>query len=61
MIKKPHSDKGYGRVRNIVKSHGVKPVIPFKGIFLPKDSLLTPDDFYNVKLYKKRNIRFLGD
>ena len=35
---------------------------PPKGVYLPEDSLLTPDDFYDVKLYKKRNIieRFFG-
>lgn len=58
------ADKGYdtSNVRNIIKSYGVTPVIPFKGIYLRNDSELTPEDFYDVKLYKKRNIieRFFG-
>lgn len=58
------ADKGYdtAKVRNIIKSHGTCPVIPFKGVYLPEDSLLTPNDFYDVKLYRKRNIieRFFG-
>ncbi|MCP5369100.1 MAG: transposase [Rickettsiaceae bacterium] len=58
------ADKGYdtANVRSIIKSHGVTPVIPFKGVYLPEDSVLTPEDFYDVKLYKKRNIieRFFG-
>ena len=58
------ADKGYdtSNVRNIIKSHGATPVIPFKGVYLPKDSVLTPEDFYDTKLYKKRNIieRFFG-
>ena len=37
-------------------------IIPFKGVYLQGDSELTPEDFYDVKLYKKRNIieRFFG-
>ena len=58
------ADKGYdtSRVRNTIKSYGVTPVIPFKGVYLPKESELGPEDFYDVKLYKKRNIieRFFG-
>ena len=58
------ADKGYdtSNVRNIIKSHGSTAVIPFKGIYLPRDSKLTPKDFYDVELYKKRNIieRFFG-
>lgn len=58
------ADKGYdtSTVRTIIKSHGSSPVIPFKGVYLPQDSNLTPQDFYDVKLYKKRNIieRFFG-
>jgi transposase len=52
------ADKGYdtGTVRNIIKSYNVVPVIPFKGVYLPENSELTPEDFYDVKLYKKRNI-----
>lgn len=63
-IKHLVADKGYdtSRVRNIIKSYGTNSVIPPKGVYLPEDSLLTPDDFYDVKLYKKRNIieRFFG-
>ncbi len=58
------ADKGYNtsNVRNIIKSYGAIPVIPFKGVYLPEESKLTPEDFYEVKLYKKRNIieRFFG-
>jgi transposase len=58
------ADKGYdtSNVRNIIKSHGAIPVIPPKGVYLPKDSTLTPKDFYDIKLYRKRNIieRFFG-
>ena len=58
------ADKGYDtyKVRTSIKSYGVTPVIPFKGVYLPKNSQLTPEDFYDVKLYKKRNIieRFFG-
>jgi transposase len=58
------ADKGYytSTVRSIIKSHGSSPVRAFKGVYLQKDSKLTPQDFYDVKLYKKRNIieRFFG-
>jgi len=58
------ADKGYdtSRVRNIIKSHRVTPVIPFKGVYLPEDSKLTPKDFYDAKIYKKRSFieRFFG-
>ncbi len=58
------ADKGYdpSNVRNIIKSYGAIPFIPFKGVYLPECSELTPEDFYDVKLYKKRNIieRFFG-
>ena len=58
------ADKGYdtSNVRNIIKSFGVTPVIPFKGVYLPQESDLTTEDFYDIKLYKKRNIieRFFG-
>ena len=63
-IKNLVADKGYdtSNVRNIIKSHGVNPVTPFKGVYLPENSELTHEDFYDVKLYKKRNIieRFFG-
>lgn len=58
------ADKGYdtARVRTTIKSYGATPVIPFKGVWLPEGSSLTLEDFYNVKLYKKRHIieRFFG-
>lgn len=58
------ADKAYdtSKVRVVIKSHGVTPVIPFKGVYLLRDSLLTPKDFYDVNLYRKRNIieRFFG-
>jgi transposase len=52
------ADKGYdtSNVRNIIKSYGVTPVIPFKGVYLPEGSELNTEDFYDVNLYKKRNI-----
>ena len=58
------ADKGYdtSNVRSIIKSYGATPVIPFKGVYLHRGSELTTEDFYDVKLYKKRNIieRFFG-
>ena len=45
-----------------IKSHRVTPVIPFKRVYLSENSESTPEDFYDVKLYRKRNIieRFFG-
>ncbi len=59
------ADKGYdtSKVRTTIKSYGVTPVIPLKGVYLPKEnSGLIPEDFYDIKLYRKRNIieRFFG-
>ena len=52
------ADKGYdnGSIRNFIKSKGATPVIPLKGVYLPNDSTLTPEDFYDTKLYRKRHI-----
>lgn len=52
------ADKGYntGYIRNFIKSKGATPVIPLKGIYLLNDSTLTPEDFYDTKLYRKRHI-----
>ncbi len=52
------ADKGYdtGNIRNFIKSKGAIPVIPLKGVYLPNDSTLTPEDFYDTKLYRKRHI-----
>ena len=52
------ADKGYdnGIIRRFIKSKNVTPVIPYKGIYLPHDSNLTPDDFYDTKLYRQRHI-----
>jgi transposase len=52
------ADKGYdnGNIRNFIKSKGTTPVIPYKGVYLPKDSPLTPEDFYDTKIYRKRHI-----
>lgn len=52
------TDKGYdnGNIRNFIKSKNTVPVIPFKGVYLPVDSPLTPEDFYDTKLYRKRHI-----
>lgn len=52
------ADKGYanGNIRNFIKAKNVTPVIPFKGVYLPVDSPLTPENFYDVTLYRKRHI-----
>ncbi|WP_375326848.1 transposase [Candidatus Tisiphia endosymbiont of Nemotelus uliginosus] len=52
------ADKGYdnGNIRNFIKSKNAIPVIPFKGVYLPTYSSLTPEDFYDTKLYQKRHI-----
>ncbi|MFK8039967.1 MAG: IS5 family transposase [Rickettsiaceae bacterium] len=58
------ADKGYdtANVRKIIKSNGATAVIPTKGFYATEDSSLTNEDFYDVKLYRKRNIieRFFG-
>lgn len=58
------ADKGYdtGAVRDFIKAQKATPVIPYKGVYLPPDSNLTPDDFLDTKLYRKRHIieRFFG-
>jgi len=58
------ADKAYdtGGVRNFIKSKNAIPVIPFKGVYLPQDSKLTPDDFLDKKIYHKRHVieRFFG-
>lgn len=45
------TDKGYdtGNIRNFIKSKGASPVIPLKEVYLPNDSVLTPEDFYDTK------------
>ena len=52
------ADKAYnnGNIRNFIKSKNATPVIPYKGVWLPHDSILTPEDFYDVALYRKRHI-----
>ena len=52
------ADKGYAasNVKDIIKSHNAQPVIPPKGVYLPKGSSLTLEDFYNVPLYRKRHV-----
>ncbi|MCC8416221.1 MAG: transposase [Rickettsia endosymbiont of Gnoriste bilineata] len=52
------ADKGYdtGNIRNFIKSKNAIPVIPYKGVYLPNDSNLTPEDFYDTKIYRKRHI-----
>ncbi len=37
-------------IRNFIKSKNAVPVIPYKGLHLPKDSTLTLEDFYYTKL-----------
>ncbi|WP_041860522.1 transposase [Rickettsia amblyommatis] len=39
-----------------MKSKEAVPVIPLKGVYLPNESTLTPEDFYDTKLYRKRHI-----
>ena len=57
-IKHVVADKGYdtANVRNIIRMHNSEPVIPPKGVYLPMDSDLTPQDFYNTQIYRKRHI-----
>jgi transposase len=52
------ADKGYdtGYIRHFIKLKGATPVIPLKGIYVLNDSTLTPEDFYDTKLYRKRHI-----
>lgn len=52
------ADKGYDsrNIRNFIKSKNAIPVIPLKGVYLPNDSNLTPKDFYDTTLYRKRHI-----
>lgn len=45
-----------GIIRNVIKSKNAISVIPYKGVYLPNDSTLTPDDFYDNKIYRKRHI-----
>jgi len=58
------ADKGYDsrRIRSFIKSNQSTPVIPLKGIWVKEGSSLTPEDCYDVKIYKKRHIieRFFG-
>ena len=52
------ADKGYDScaVRNFIKLNNAVPVIPRKGIYVLPDSNLTPNDFYDIEIYNKRNI-----
>ena len=52
------ADKGYdsGIIRNFIKSKNSTPVIPLKGVYLPVNSTLTTEDFYDTKLYRQRHI-----
>ena len=52
------ADKGHdtGNIRNFIKSKGVTPIIPLKEVYLPNDLTLTPEDFYDTKLYRKQHI-----
>lgn len=58
------ADKGYdnSNIRNFIKAKKSTPVIPYKGVYLPQDSALTPEDFYDTTIYRKRHIieRFFG-
>ena len=52
------ADKGYDSrtVRSFIKPKNATPLIPLKGVYLPQDSPLTPEDFYDIKLYRTRHI-----
>ncbi|WP_341751036.1 transposase [Candidatus Tisiphia endosymbiont of Sialis lutaria] len=52
------ADKGYdnGNIRDFIKSKNAIPVIPYKRVYLPNNSNLTPKDFYDTKIYRKRHI-----
>ena len=52
------ADKGYdnGIIRRFIKSKNATPVIPYRGVYLPNDSALTLEDFYDTKMYRKRHI-----
>lgn len=52
------ADKGYdsGHVRNLIRDHGALPVIPPKGIYVPANSDLMPEDFYDTETYRKRHV-----
>lgn len=58
------ADKGYDNsiIRGFLRNKNVQAVIPHKNIWTTKDSELTPEDFYDVKTYKKRHVieRFFG-
>jgi transposase len=52
------ADKGYdsSHVRDFIKSKNAMPVIPYKGVYLPQDSTLMPEDFYDTNMYRRRHI-----
>ena len=58
------ADKGYdtGNIRRFITLKNATAVIPYKGIWAHEDSLLTPKDFYDTKMYRTRHIieRFFG-
>lgn len=43
-------------MRDVIKSKNAMPVIPYKGVYLPQDSTLTPEDFYDTNMYRRRHI-----
>ncbi|MCC8416315.1 MAG: transposase [Rickettsia endosymbiont of Gnoriste bilineata] len=43
-------------ILEILLNQNAIPVIPYKGAYLPNDSNLTPKDFYDTKIYRKRHI-----
>jgi transposase len=57
-IKYVVADRGYdsGQIRQFIRSKKAVPVIPYRGVYLPDASSLTPEDFYDTALYRKRNI-----
>ena len=52
------ADKAYssGRIKKFIRNKNATPVIPLKGVYLPKESKLTVNDFYDVQIYRKRHV-----
>ena len=56
-VKSVVADKGYdnGVIREFLRKKNMQAIIPSKYIWAPKDSKLKPEDFYDVKIYRKRH------
>lgn len=52
------ADRGYDtkQARDLIRTHGAKPVIPPRGVYVPAHSDLTHEDFYDTKTYRKRHV-----